>query len=182
MSREENIAAIALFAAFIVVLRFVPIIQFASGIPITAQSFGVMLAGTVLGARSGFLAVLLVLVLGLLGLPVFSTGAAGLAIFTSPTAGFLLGFPVAAFLTGLIVTRLQHVPLFLASVMGAFVGCVVFLYAAGILGFWILTDNALAASIGIMIVYIPGDLIKIVLAGLLTVMIYRLRPQWVLTR
>ena len=67
---ERNIALIALFAALIGALALLPGLTLASGIPITAQSLGVMLAGTVLGARKGALAVLLYLGLIAIGLPI----------------------------------------------------------------------------------------------------------------
>ena len=69
---ERNVAYIALFAALIAVLGLVPQITLMSGVPITAQSLGVMLCGAVLGARKGALAVLLFLVLVFLGLPLLS--------------------------------------------------------------------------------------------------------------
>ena len=68
--------------------------------PITLQTFAVLLSGAVLGMRRGFLAVLLYVVAGAAGLPIFSGGAAGLAVLTGPTAGYLIGFPLAAGLCG----------------------------------------------------------------------------------
>ena len=65
---ERNVTMIALFAALIAVLGLIPRFDLASGVPITAQSLGVMLCGTVLGARKGALAVLLFLLLVALGL------------------------------------------------------------------------------------------------------------------
>ena len=70
--------------------------------PITLQTFAVLLSGAVLGMRRGFLAVLLYVVAGAAGLPIFSGGAAGLAVLTGPSAGYLLGFPLAAGMCGLI--------------------------------------------------------------------------------
>ena len=64
--------------------------------PITLQTFGVMLAGCVLGPLRGFLAVSLYLALGAIGLPVFAEHSSGLAVFTSVSAGYLWSFPLAA--------------------------------------------------------------------------------------
>lgn len=66
---EKNIVLISLFSAFIAVLGLAPKVMIASGVPITAQSMGIMLCGTVLGAKRGALAVLLFLALCALGLP-----------------------------------------------------------------------------------------------------------------
>ena len=88
---ERSLAHIALFAALIAVLGLVPKIDLAAGVPITAQSLGIMLCGTVLGARRGALAVLLFLGLVALGLPLLAGGRGGLGVFASPTVGFLIG-------------------------------------------------------------------------------------------
>ena len=102
---ERNLTHIALFAALIAVLGLVPKIDLISGVPITAQSLGIMLCGTVLGAKRGALAVLLFLALVAVGLPLLSGGRGGLGVFAGPSVGYLVGFPVAAFVTGWLVER-----------------------------------------------------------------------------
>jgi biotin transport system substrate-specific component len=72
-------------------------------VPYTFQTFAVILAGGLLGSRKGFLSMLLYLGLGLAGLPVFAGGGLGLAKLIGPTGGYLLSFPVAAFLIGSLV-------------------------------------------------------------------------------
>ncbi|MFN7599597.1 MAG: biotin transporter BioY, partial [Cereibacter sp.] len=84
---ERSLTHIALFAALIAVLGLVPQITLAVGVPITAQSLGIMLCGTVLGARRGALAVVLFLVLVAAGLPLLSGGRGGLGVFAGPSAG-----------------------------------------------------------------------------------------------
>src|SRR5690606_23310742 len=92
-----DLALVSAFAALIAACALLPAIHVGAGIvPITLQTFGVLLAGAVLGAKRGFLAVLLYLAVGAAGLPVFSGGAAGLAVFAGPSAGYLIGFPLAA--------------------------------------------------------------------------------------
>src|SRR5690606_3227678 len=103
-----DIALIAAFAALVAACALLPAINVAGPVPITLQTFAVLLSGAVLGARRGFLAVLLYVVAGAAGLPIFSGGASGLAVLTGPTAGYLLGFPLAAGLCGLIVERLPR--------------------------------------------------------------------------
>jgi biotin transport system substrate-specific component len=102
---EKNIAYVALFAALIAVLGLVPKIDLVAGVPITAQSLGVMLCGTVLGARRGALAVLLFVGLVAVGLPLLAGGRGGIGLFAGPSAGFLIGFPVAAFVAGWVMER-----------------------------------------------------------------------------
>src|SRR5437867_606745 len=74
-------------------------------VPITGQTFAVLLTGAVLGARRGFLAQALYLLEGALGLPVFAGGAAGLAKLLGPTGGYLVAFPFAAALVGALCER-----------------------------------------------------------------------------
>src|SRR5438093_5499711 len=76
-----------------------------SPVPITGQTFAVLLTGAVLGARRGFLAQALYLAEGAMGLPVFAGGAAGVAKLMGPTAGYLIAFPFAAMLTGALAER-----------------------------------------------------------------------------
>ena len=82
-------------------------------VPITGQSFAVLLIGVVLGARRAFLAQMLDLPEGCAGLPVFSDGAAGFVHLVGPSGGYLIGFPFAALATGLrrIHKRVKQRPL-----------------------------------------------------------------------
>ena len=116
---ERNISLIALFAALIAVLGLVPKLTLMSGIPITAQSLGVMLCGTVLGARRGMLAVLLFLLLVALGLPLLAGGRGGLGVFAGPTVGFLIGWVAGAYVIGLLTAKLTSLPLGLAAACAA---------------------------------------------------------------
>jgi len=93
--KTKDLAYIALFAAITAVLGLVPAIQ-VGPVPITAQTLGVMLAGSILGARRGFLSQLLFLVLVAIGLPLLASGTGGLAVFAGPTAGYLISAPISA--------------------------------------------------------------------------------------
>lgn len=185
MSTRDLVLA-ALFAAIIVALGLLPPIYLGViSVPITAQSLGVMMAGVVLGGKRGAIAVLIVILLVAIGLPVLSGGRGGLAAFVAPTSGFLFGWIFAALVTGLLSERLvrpeqsalvQTVNFFLAAVIGG----VVVLYAFGItyLGFSanIGFEKAFYGSLG----FVPGDVIKAVVAALVgrAVMVgYPLLPQ-----
>jgi len=74
-------------------------------VPFTFQTFFVLLSGAMLGKRNGFLSMSLYLVLGIAGLPVFSTGGFGLARLLGPTGGYLLSFPIAAFVIGYLISH-----------------------------------------------------------------------------
>ena len=107
---STDLALIAGFAALIAVCALLPAIKVGAGVvPITLQTFAVLLAGAVLGARRGFLAVVLYLVVGRGGAARSSPAApAGSAVLAGPTAGYLLGFPLAAGLCGFLVERLPR--------------------------------------------------------------------------
>lgn len=174
---ERNIAQVALFAAMIAALGLVPQITLGFGVPITAQTLGVMLAGAVLGARRGAAAAGLFLLLVALGLPLLAGGRGGLGVFASPTAGFALGFPVAAFVTGLFVERVALRPAGLAAGIGAVLGGIVALYILGASGLAIVTGKPLAEAFRLVAVFIPGDLLKAAITGMLVQALVRARPQ-----
>ncbi|MBN1511434.1 MAG: biotin transporter BioY, partial [Phycisphaerae bacterium] len=71
-------------------------------VPVSGQTFGVLMAGMLLGSRRGVLCLLAYLGEGLLGFPVFAQGKAGLAAFSGPTGGYLAGFVVAAYVVGVL--------------------------------------------------------------------------------
>ena len=178
---ERSLTHIALFAALIAVLGLVPKIDLASGVPITAQSLGVMLCGTVLGARRGALAVGLFLLVTLAGLPLLSGGRGGFGVLASPTVGYLIGFPVAAFVAGLVTRRLRT-PVGIAAAIGAALGGVVVLNALGIVGMSLMLDKTLAEAALLAAPFLIGDSLKAVLAGLVTQAIAKARPEALLSR
>jgi biotin transport system substrate-specific component len=179
---ERNLTHIALFAALIAALGLIPKFSLAFGVPITAQSLGVMLCGTVLGARRGALAVLLFLFLVALGLPLLAGGRGGLGLFVSPSAGFLIGWPFAAFVAGFLVERWRTGPLALVAGAGSVLGGIVVLYGFGIVGMAITLDKSLTEASLLVAAFIPGDLIKAGIAGLITSALAKSRPTSVLSR
>jgi len=172
----RSLVLIALFTAIIVVLGLVPPVMIGFfPVPIHAQSMGVLLAGTVLGARGGALTVLLLWVLVAVGLPVLSGGRGGLAVFLSPTAGYLVGFLPAAFVTGWLSDKVGHritgrgkltSGFFFAAVLG-----VVIDHAFGIAWLAFAASLTLAeATIGNLI-FVPGDLIKAAIAAYVSLLL-----------
>lgn len=178
---ERNLTLIALFAALIAALGLVPNLTLAFGVPISAQSLGVMLCGTILGARRGALAVLLVIALVALGLPLLAGGRGGLGVFSAPTVGFLVGWPIAAFVTGLIVERWQG-NLAVVAAVASVLGGIVVLYIFGVAGMALTLGKTLPEAAALVTIFIPGDIIKAVLAGLITQGLARARPASVLSR
>jgi biotin transport system substrate-specific component len=100
----RSVALVAVLTALLVAAAVVPGIPVGGfGVPITVQTLAVLLTGLVLGPVRGGLAVFLYLVLGFVGLPVFSGGASGLQVLAGPTAGYLLSFVPAAVVVGAVV-------------------------------------------------------------------------------
>ena len=178
---EKTLTHIALFAALIAALGFVPSMMLPGGVPITAQSLGIMLCGTILGSWRGALAVLLFLLMVAVGLPVLSGGRGGLGVFLSPSVGFLIGFPVAAFVAGLVVERFRA-PILLSAGAGAALGGIVVLYILGATGWALMLDKTLAEVQVFLLAFLPGDLIKVVLAALITRAVAQMRPGALLSR
>ena len=173
---ERSLTLIALFAALIAALGLMPNLMLATGVPISAQSMGVMLCGTVLGAKRGFLAALLFVVLVALGLPLLAGGRGGLAVFASPTVGFFVGFPVAAFATGFVMEQARNMSVTVAASIASAVGGILVLYFMGVAGFMMVLSKTPLEALSILGWFIPGDLIKVVLTGLITAGLARARP------
>ena len=178
---ERNVVFIALFAALVAALGLIPAIHISS-VPITAQSLGIMLCGTVLGAKRGALAALLFIVLVAIGLPLLAGGRGGIGLFAGPSAGFLIGFPVAAFVTGFIVEQWKSVPITASAMIASLLGGIVVLYLFGIPGMAMALDKSLVDATKLIVAYIPGDIIKAVIAGILTGALYKARPQSILSQ
>jgi len=179
---ERSIALIALFAALIAALGLIPQLTLAFGVPITAQSLGVMLCGTVLGSVRGGLAALLFVALVALGLPLLAGGRGGLGVFAAPSVGFIVGFPIAAFTTGFVMEQMQRLSIAWAAGIASILGGVIVLYGFGIPGLMVMLNKGFGEALALVAAFIPGDIIKAVLAGLITSGIARARPASLLSR
>ena len=174
-----DLALIGTFAALTAVCSLLAVPVGPSGAPITLQTFAVLLAGAVLGARRGALAVLLYLAVGFAGLPVFAQGVGGPATFAKVTIGYLLAFPVAAWLVGLIVERLgrrgwaRRAGLIAAAgVLGALV-----VYAIGVPVLAARIGVGLAEGIAINTAFLPFDAVKVVLVAIVAASVHRAFPD-----
>mgnify|MGYP003679155687 FL=1 len=179
---ERSLTLIALFAALIAALGLIPKLTLAFGVPITAQSLGVMLCGTVLGARRGGLAALLFVALVLLGLPLLAGGRGGLGILATPSVGFVIGFPIAAFFTGFCMEQMPRMQVGWAACISAALGGILVLYFFGIYGLMMMLQKGPVEAAALVVAFVPGDIIKAILAGVITAGLARARPASVLSR
>ena len=99
--RARRLAEAAAFAALLAVASYVSFTLPLTDVPFTLQVFVVLLAGAVLGPGAGALSVLVYLLLGALGAPVFAAGSGGLGVLLGPLGGYLLSWPLAAAAAGL---------------------------------------------------------------------------------
>jgi biotin transport system substrate-specific component len=166
-SSSRDLALIATFTGVVAALGLVPaFVPPGFTVPITAQSLGVMLAGAVLGARRGFWALALFLVLVAVGLPLLAGGRGGLGVFATASVGFLLCYPVAAFVVGWLTERGGPTYRLAWGLVANVVGGIVVLYVAGIAGIWAVTQSSVQAATAVTWIYLPGDLVKVVAAAL----------------
>jgi biotin transport system substrate-specific component len=132
-------------------------------VPASLQTVAVLLAGAFLGARAGAASQAIYLALGFLGIPVFALPGSGPVYFLGPTGGYLAGFVVAAFVTGLVIPRLRSLgaP---GTALALLIGSVA-LYTCGLawLALTLGGDVAGALRAGLF-PFVPFDLAKIVIA------------------
>ena len=179
---EKTSVLVALFAALIAVLGLVPAFPLALGVLITAQSLGVMLCGTILGSKKGGLAALFFIVLTLVGLPLLAGGRGGIGLLAGPSAGFIIGFPLAAYVTGWLMEKTKSVNIQISVSLSTIVGGIVILYIPGLIGMMINAGMSLNAAVVAVSIYLPGDILKVILATVVTSAIFKARPASVLTR
>lgn len=176
--RISDIVYIALFAAITAVLGLAPPVTLpVVPVPITAQLLGVMLAGSILGAWRGGLALALFIALVAAGLPLLAGGRGGLGVLLfSPSAGFLLSWPIAAFVIGWLTERAWARLDFARALAFNIIGGIGVVYVLGIPGVAIMGDLTLLQAAAGSAIFIPGDLIKAGLAAAAAVFVRRGYP------
>ncbi|MEB2527006.1 biotin transporter BioY [Kocuria rosea] len=175
----QNTVLVAVFAALIAALGLVPPITVGIiPVPITLQTLGVMLAGALLGPVRGMLSVVVLHALVLAGLPLLAGGRGGLGVFLGPTGGYLVGWIPAALVIGALVQywairRTGRTTRFAAVLLSVVVGGIAVIYAFGIPWTAVVTGLPLSTSALGALVFIPGDLLKAVVATLAAINVHR---------
>jgi biotin transport system substrate-specific component len=163
-----NVARAALFAALMGAFAYVAFPYPLSPAPVTLQVLGVFLAGLFLGPLWGGAAMVLYLLAGAVGAPVFSGGGAGLVVLVGPTGGYLLSYPLAAAAVGAIargptVRPLEDVPL--GRQLAGMVAATVIIYAVGVPFLWWNQDvTPWTAVITGAVVFVPAEAAKMAAA------------------
>ncbi len=159
-------ALTAAAAQWRIVLPFTPV-------PITGQTFAVLLTGAALGMRAGAASQTLYLVMGMAGLPVFTDGGSGLGTFIGATGGYLIGFVAAAAVVGRLAEGRQDRTF--PTALTAFLAGSFVIYACGVAGLVVNAEMSVNEAIlkGVA-PFVFGDLLKATAAGLLLPASWRL--------
>ncbi len=165
----------ALFAALIAVLGLVSIPLPISPVPVTGQSLGIMLAGSILTPRQAGFSVLTFLLIGAVGVPVFAGLTGGIGILVGPRGGYLLGFLVGAIVVALLKgTKINTWRLGIANLVGG----ILVVYSLGVLWLNFVTGMGLEKAFMVgALPYIPGDLFKVFVATVIGVAINKQLPK-----
>ncbi|PTJ81848.1 biotin transporter BioY [Staphylococcus succinus] len=156
-----------LMTAIIAVLGFVPAIPLPiMPVPIVLQNIGIFLAAILLGRKYGTLSVIILLMLVATGLPLLSGGRGGIGVFAGPSAGFLFMYPVVAYLIGLVrdlyFKKINFIVLLITTIV---IGAIL-LDVVGTIIMGLITNLPISKSITLSLVFIPGDIVKAIIASL----------------
>ncbi len=170
-STVRNMTQTALFASLIAIGAFIKLPL--GPVPVTMQTFFVLLSGYTLGASKGTLSVIIYILLGLFGLPVFAEGG-GISYLLKPTFGFLIGFIPCSALTGFFSERIRPLNKKLLAFSGIIGIFIVYLtgavYCIAVSRYVLDLPVSLGSLItNSLLITLPVDLISVVIASLLSV-------------
>lgn len=173
-NRVAAVVAVVAFAGLTALMAQVRIPLGFTPVPVTGQTFAVLLAGAALGARLGATSQLVYLAAGAVGFPVFTGGGSGFEYFTGATAGYLVGFVLAAGLVGRLAERGQDRKV--NTAITAFLAGSAVVYTCGALGLMVTADMDLTTAIAQGVTpFVFGDLLKAVAAGLTLPLAWKLK-------
>ncbi len=181
----QDLAYVAVFAALVAVAAVVPALPAGNllGVPITIQTMMVIMVGLALGAVRAGAALGLYVLLGVMGLPIFSSFRGGPGILLSPGAGYILGFVAGAFVAGAVTTLLLHrsVPRVVGLSIAALAGTAA-IHAMGILGMMVNGKLSAQAAAAADLMFVPGDLLKCAIAVAIVLPLHRAFPELLVRR
>lgn len=172
----RDLVYIALFAALSAALALFPPFMLPIGVPIVVQSIAPLLAGSIIGAWRGMLAMLLFVVLIAIGLPLLSSGRGGMAALLAPAGGFVLSWILVAAVVGWLIERRHGEAGLIYRIVSNLIGALVVSYPIGIT--WIAVSNhiSLKAAAAAACAFIAGDVIKVIIASLVSRTVQRAYP------
>lgn len=163
--RTKILAYAAMMTTFIIILGLFPGIPIGFiPVPIVLQNMGIMMAGELLGPRYGFLSVTTFLLLVLAGLPLLSGGRGGASVFVSPSAGYIISWLFVPLIIGYLLKTFQAHQSWWVECLIVIIGGVIFVDILGVLWLSWQTGMPLGLALKSSLVFIPGDLIKVILS------------------
>jgi biotin transport system substrate-specific component len=159
----RDMTLIVFGALFIAALAQVKIPLPFTPVPLTGQTFAVLLVGATLGSRRGAASMALYIALGALGLPVFAGGAAGTRYLSGATLGYLIGFVIAAYIIGLLAERGYERSL-RTSITPFMIGTLI-IYLCGLTWLAIVLGSLSKAITAGVLPFLIGDVIKLIAAA-----------------
>ena len=157
-----DIVYCGIFATITAILAQISI-PLPGGVPLTLQTFAVSLAGILLGSKKGFISILVYVLMGAIGLPVFSGFSAGIGAIVGPTGGFILSFPIMGFIIGLICERTDNkILIFLGMILGSIPN-----YLVGAIQFSLVTSSRIYNAF--LVCVLPFILVGVIKAVLATI-------------
>lgn len=164
-NKYANLTYPAIFAALTVVMSFISVPMPFSPVPITGQTLAVMLTGSILSVRQAGWSILTYLLIGAVGLPVFSGFSGGMGVLLGPTGGYLLACLPGAMLIALLKGKNNKIwPLALANIIGG-IGIV---YLVGVAWLSVFTGMGIQKAMIVgALPFIPGDIVKVAMATVL---------------
>jgi len=173
----KDLMHVALFAAVVGILAFFPpILLPIIPVPITAQTFGVMLAGSLLGARKGFLSLTVFIILVAAGAPLIAGGRGGLGVLIGPGGGYIFSWPLAALLIGYVTEKCGEHITFPKALFANLFGGIIVIYLIGVTYLSLLSETPWLTAFFSSFIFLPGDMTKAIIASLLAVRIRRAYP------
>ena len=160
----RDMSLIVFGALFVAALAQVKIPLPFTPVPLTGQTFAVLLVGAALGSKRGAASMVLYLALGALGLPVFAGGASGLAYLSGATLGYLVGFAAAATFIGWLAER--GLERSVRTSLIPFLAGTVLIYVFGVAWLAILLGSLSKAIAAGLLPFLIGDAIKLIAAAL----------------
>jgi biotin transport system substrate-specific component len=177
LDQIKTMMRVPAFAALVAALGLLPPIPVPLiPVPITAQTLGVMLAGLLLGPRAGATALLVFVAMVALGFPLLAGGRGGLGVFAGPGAGFVIAWPLAAAVTGLFAVRSWPRYTAWRGAAHAMIGGIGATYAVGVPWMAAVAKLSLAQAALGSAVFLPGDIAKAILAGIVAGLVRRSYP------
>lgn len=159
----KDMILISIFTAILAALAYIAIPMPFSPVPVTGQTFGIMLVGMILGKKRGVVSILLLIALGAIGVPVFSGARAGLGVVFGPTGGYIISWLAAVVVIDIIYKTIKG---FKGALLAGFIGGVVVVYAIGVP--WLAFSTGMSIPAAFMVgglPFIPGDLFKVAVAS-----------------